>query len=189
MFDLNQSVSGPMVGMKGRMLSVAAGLALVCAAPSVLAQAIVSGFDANVFARNDDLSLSNIPLGFNINFFGTTYSTAFINNNGNITFDASLGTFSPFVIASAERVMIAPFFADVDTRNSGLPVTYGPGTFAGRPAFGVNWRNVDYFASAASRTNQNFFQLLLVNRSDVVAGDFDIVFTEKKMTAHHPVEA
>lgn len=55
-------------------------------------------------------------------------------------------------------------------------MTYGFGTFAGRPAFGANWRNVDYFQSSASNVNRNTFQALLVDRSDIAVGDFDIVF-------------
>ncbi len=30
---------------------------------------------------------TTVPLGFNINFYGTEYSGVYINNNGNITFD------------------------------------------------------------------------------------------------------
>lgn len=40
--------------------------------------------------------------------------------------------------------------------------------------FGVNWINVDYFNQHVDKTNS--FQLLLVNRSDTGAGNFDIVF-------------
>ena len=43
-------------------------------------------------------------------------------------------------------------------------------------AFGVNWVNVDYFSSSVNHTNRNSFQLILVDRSDVAAGDFDIIF-------------
>ena len=43
-------------------------------------------------------------------------------------------------------------------------------------AFGVNWLNVDYFDSSPSHVNRNFFQLILVDRSDISFGDFDIIF-------------
>jgi hypothetical protein len=71
--------------------------------------------------------------------------------------------------------MIAPFFADVDTRGpaSGV-VSFGNGTFDGEQTFGVNWPNVGYFAQETDHLDD--FQLLLVDRSDVGAGDFDIVF-------------
>jgi len=55
-------------------------------------------------------------------------------------------------------------------------VTYGIGSFNGHDAFGVNWVNVDYFSSSASHTARNSFQLILVDRSDISSGDFDIIF-------------
>jgi hypothetical protein len=73
--------------------------------------------------------------------------------------------------------IIAPFWADVDTRGAGsAQVTYGQTTFQGRPAFCVNWDGVGvgYFSSHVDKLNK--FQLLLVDRSDVISGDFDLVF-------------
>lgn len=139
-------------------------------------QAIVPGFDSNTLDANDDGSTGLVDIGFTINFFGIEFEELYINNNGNVTFDNSLSTFTPFDLNSTTRQIIAPFFADVDTRVAGEPVTYGPGTFQGRPAFGVNWINVDYYFSSSNNTNRNSFQLILVNRSDTGAGNFDIVF-------------
>jgi hypothetical protein len=82
-------------------------------------------------ATNDDSSTGLVDLGFPINFFGNTFSQGFVNNNGNMTFDSALSTFTPFGLSNADRVIIAPFFADVDTDVSGSsPVTYGEGTVA-----------------------------------------------------------
>jgi hypothetical protein len=138
--------------------------------------AIRAGFDANTLARNDDGSTGLVPMGFPVNFFDTSFSSLFVNNNGNVTFDAPLGTFTPFDLTSTGRVIIAPFFADVDTRSAGDPVRYGPGTVDGRTAFGVSWRNVDCFASSPSRAVRNFFQVILIDRSDVSPENFDIEF-------------
>ena len=140
------------------------------------AQAIVGGFESNTLPPNDDRSTASVGLGFGINFFGSDYTRTFVNNNGNLTFDSQLGTFTPFELEASNRVIIAPFFADVDTGRAGNPVTYGTGSFGGRDAFGVNYLNVDYFGSSDSATNRNSFQALVVNRSDVGEGDFDIVF-------------
>ena len=115
-----------------------------------------------------------VALGFNANFFGVTFSSSFINTNGNITLDAPL-TFTPFDLTST-TARFAPFFADVDTRNAGSPITFGAGTVDGHTAFGVNWLDVDYFASSANHTNRNSFQVILVDRSDIAPGDFDIEF-------------
>ncbi|MDZ7751811.1 MAG: nidogen-like domain-containing protein [Gammaproteobacteria bacterium] len=140
------------------------------------ATAIESGFDGNTLAANDDGSTGLVGIGFDANFFGVTSNQLFVNNNGNVTFDASLGTFTPFDLTFTSRQIIAPFFADVDTRSAGAPVTYGTGSFGGRNAFGVNWIDVDYFASSTTQTNRNSFQLILVDRSDIAAGDFDFIF-------------
>ena len=114
-------------------------------------------------------------VGFNLNFFGTTYSNLYVNNNGNVTFNNSLSTFTPFGLINNSFPIIAPFFADVDTRNGGSSlVHYGQGTVNGRNAFGVNWINVGYFSAQADKLNS--FQLILTDRSDIGSGDFDIEF-------------
>ncbi len=101
----------------------------------------------------------------------------YVNTNGNVTVDGSgLGTYTPFDLTSTTRHIIAPFFSDVDTRSAGEPVRYGADTVDGHAAFGVNWLDVDYFRSSTSHTNRNFFQLVLIDRSDVGVGDFDIEF-------------
>jgi hypothetical protein len=142
---------------------------------------IVSGFNSNTLARNDDSSTGPVNLGFSANFFGISSSQLYVNNNGNVTFGSSLSTYTPFDLTSTGRQIIAPFFADVDTRFAGDPVTYGTGAFNGRNAFGVNWVNVDYYSSDPAHTNRNSFQLILVDRSDVAAGDFDIIFNYDKI--------
>ena len=147
------------------------------AGESVTTNAIkgLSGCTANELSANDDGSTDAVALPFSPNFFGTTYSSLFVNNNGNVTFDSRLGTFTPFDLNSASRVIIAPFFGDVDTRGTGSGlVTYGSTTFGGRTTFCANWVNVGYFGSHTDKLNS--FQLLLVDRSDVGAGDFDIIF-------------
>src|SRR5688572_8317109 len=84
------------------------------------------GFRANSVARNDDGSSGLAPLGFSVNFFGKTRSHAYVNNNGNITFDAALATYTPFGLTGTQREINAAFFADVDTRPIGSKlVTFG----------------------------------------------------------------
>lgn len=112
----------------------------------MFAGAITGGFNDFTLPANDDGSSSAVNIGFNVDFFGLVFSQLYVNNNGNITFDSPLSTFTPFDLTSTGRQIIAPFFADVDTRNNGSPVTYGYGEFDGLAAFGVNWVNVDYFS-------------------------------------------
>ena len=157
-----------------RLLLLFAGSFLL--ASQICAQAIVPGFDGNTLPPNDDGSTGLVALGFTLNFFGIERSEVYVNNNGNLTFDSALATFTPFDLTSTGREIIAPFFADVDTRRAGEPVTYGTGTFDGRPAFGANFIDVDYFSSSETHTNRNSFQVILVDRSDIGPGDFDIIF-------------
>ncbi|MCI0401743.1 MAG: hypothetical protein L0Y67_01345 [Gammaproteobacteria bacterium] len=137
------------------------------------AGAIRAGFDSANLQANDDGSTGMVPIGFPVNFFGNPFETLFVNNNGNVTFDAPLSTFTPFDLTSTARVIIAPFFADVDTR-SGNVVNYGAGLVGNRPAFGVNWPGVGCFNNNTSVLN--FFQLAIIDRSDIQVGDFDIEF-------------
>lgn len=136
------------------------------------AAAIRAGFTGNTLARNDDGSTS-ANIGFNIDFFGVNYSSLFVNNNGNVTFNSSQSTYTPFGISSASNPIIAPFFGDVDTRGPGDPVTYGSGSVGGRDAFGVNWVNVGHYSQGGPL---NSFQLVLIDRSDTGVGNFDIEF-------------
>ncbi len=73
------------------------------------------------FPANDDGSLGPINLGFNFNLYGTNYTQAWINNNGNITFTGASGTYSSTGFPS-NVPMVAGFWADVDTRGTGSSV-------------------------------------------------------------------
>ncbi|MDA8095667.1 MAG: PEP-CTERM sorting domain-containing protein [Betaproteobacteria bacterium] len=154
--------------------------ALALAANGAWASPIAPGFNSTTFPANDDGSTGLITPGFNLDFFGNTYSQFYINNNGNITFDSSMTTYTPFGLTTDTATpIIAPFFADVDTSNGGSPVTYGSGSYGGRSAFGVNWVNVSGFGLTSSLRDN--FQLILVDRSDIGAGDFDIRFNYGSM--------
>jgi len=140
----------------------------------VRADAIRPGFNANTLPGTDDGSVGPVNLGFTANFFGNLHTSTYVNNNGNITFGGPLGTFTPFDLTSTGQQIIAPFFADVDTR-SGNPTQYGTGTVNGRNAFGVTWSLVDYYTTGNS-PQLNSFQLVLIDRADTGAGNFDIEF-------------
>ena len=151
-------------------------------AAALQAQSIRSnpGFNTSSIPANDDGSSTLVPLGFPVNFFGKTREHAFVNNNGNITFDAALATFTPFGLTNTRREIIAAFFGDVDTRGVGSRlVTYGTDTIDGRRAFGVNYLNVGYYASHADKTNS--FQLIVIDRSDTGVGNFDIEFNYQRI--------
>jgi hypothetical protein len=133
-----------------------------------------TGYDANTLPANDDGSTGSVNIGFTLNFFGTNYSNLFVNNNGNVTFDGPLSTFTPFSLLSTSTPIIAAFFGDVDTRAAGSnPVTYGSGILSGHSAFAANYIHVGVFGEISIF---NTFQLLLIDRTDTGLGNFDFEF-------------
>ncbi len=138
----------------------------------------LAGCATNTLPANDDGFTDAVPLPFTLDFYGNEYSSLFVNNNGNVTFDEPLSEFTPFDFTISGVPMIAPFLADVDTRGvgSGL-VTYGDVTVGGESAFCVNWVDVGYYSAQVDKKNS--FQLLLIQRG--TTGDFDIVFNYDKV--------
>jgi len=139
----------------------------------------LAGCAANTLAANDDSYTGvNVPIGFTANFYGTPYTQLSVNNNGNVTFDTPLSTYTPFDFTATGNVIIAPFLADVDTRGAGSGVvTYGATTYGGNQALCVNWINVGYYSLGVDKLNS--FQLLLVKQG--TAGNFDIIFNYDKI--------
>lgn len=172
----------------GAVCALTLGVGMLYAAPAP--SAAVGGGDFGTIAgqdlsycnntpipANDDGSSDPVPIPFPLKFFGTPYTNLYVNNNGNVTFDSPLSTYTPTDITGATNIpIIAPFFADVDTRGAGSSlVTYGSSPDG--TVFCVKWADVGYYNSHADKLNT--FQLLL-RRDDTgagrVAGDFDIVF-------------
>lgn len=112
---------------------------------------------------NDDDSSPNIPIPFNFCLYGTNYTSLWINNNGNITFDAPYATFSAVGFPDPSYVMVAPFWGDVDTWGVG-EVWYK----ITPTALYVNWENVGYFSAHTDKTNT--FSLIISDGNDPVIG-------------------
>lgn len=155
-------------------------LLLVCslaATSMVQAGAIrdLTSFTTDTLSRTDDDSSPRVSLGFEINFFGVKFDSLFVNNNGNVTFDTYESEYTPFGLQATNRQILAPFFADVDTRNVlSKEVQYGQNIINGAKVFGVNWIDVGYFRRGADKLNQ--FQLIITDRSDLEIGAFDFEF-------------
>jgi VCBS repeat-containing protein len=146
-----------------------------------------SGFGETDLAQGDDNSSSAIDItavfgATGLNFFGQHYTSLYINNNGNITFNAAASQFTPSVItAGANNPIIAPFWADVDTRGGAATATPGGNsTGANRVHYDldtvngvmtVTWDDVGYYNSQTNKLNAFQVQLISVGN-----GDFDIVF-------------
>lgn len=141
-------------------------------------------FAPSFLEREDDNSHSAF-LGFSINFLGKSFDQLFVNNNGNLTFDSSLSAYAPIPLELINRNIISPFFADVDTRNpeSGQ-VLYGQGSVEDHPAFVVTWDCVGFYNSRADLLNR--FQVVIIGRSDLGPGDFDLEYNYAQIEWDNP---
>lgn len=101
--------------------------------------------------RNDDGFSGPINFGFNFTLFGATYTSFYANNNGNITFQSGLASFTPTGLQGATQPIVSAFFADVDTRGaaSGLMSLQRHSSAAGDEVI-VTWPNVGFY-----NTNDN----------------------------------
>lgn len=108
--------------------------------------------------RNDDGFMA-MNLGFNVTLFGNTYNSLFINNNGNVSFNAGISAFIPTGPTGAAAPIISPFFGDVDTRDAASGVVHYNLT---SDQLIVTWDNVGWYSQHGTPTNS--FQLVL--RSD-----------------------
>ena len=136
--------------------------------------------------RSDDGSTNAIDIASvfgasGLNLFGHTYTSLYINNNGNITFDTPYSLFTPATITAGGRPIIAPFWADVDTRGGATTATPGGNSMGSNLVYlsldavnhvvTVTWDDVGYYGVHTSPSNA--FQLQLIGLGN---GDFDIVF-------------
>lgn len=113
--------------------------------------------------RNDDYSSPLITLPFSFNFYGVSYTDVYINNNGNISFNSAYGTFNANGFPDATHAMIAPFWADVDTRGPLSGLVYYKVTPS---ALIVKWDAVGYFNAQDDKFNT--FQLILTDGLDPI---------------------
>jgi hypothetical protein len=143
------------------------------------------------FFSNDDGFTTKMALPFSFNYYGTSVDSIYINNNGNISFDAPYFTFTADSFPSSQFNMIAPFWADVDTRGGNgqayfdslsgtwITPTGGPN---GRVRFKmtptsliIKWDSVGYFPSMGDK--RNTFQLIITDGNDpLVAGGNNVAF-------------
>ncbi len=101
------------------------------------------GFGTQLLAVTDDGSSSAIDItavfSGGLNLFGAVYRQIYINNNGNVTFTSPLSGYTPSSIgAGYSSPIIAPFWADVDTRGGATTPTGGNAAGSDRV-----WYNLD----------------------------------------------
>jgi hypothetical protein len=137
-------------------------------------------------ARSDDGSTLAINIaaifGAGLDFFGHTYNSLYINSNGNITFGGPNSSYTPSQItAGVNNPIIAPFWADVDTRGGAAAATPGGNSTGSNQVYysldadnhvvTVTWDDVGFYGAHTNALDA--FQLQLIGIGD---GNFDIVF-------------
>ena len=142
---------------------------------SAQADAVRAGFNTTSLGANDDDVVGPVSLGFNVDVGAYSGGQAYVHNNGMVGFSSynpggfNLGNF-------AFTQALAVFYSDVDTSAAGSgDVAYGTGTVDGHAAFGVTWDQVRHY-NAALGGPANTFQLVIIDRSDLGAGNFDFEF-------------
>lgn len=112
---------------------------------------------------NDDGFVGPIVFPFNFTLYGTVYTSCWINNNGNLSFDGGYSSYTPWGFPIAGYPMVAPFFADVDTRGAGN-VYYK--IEANRLT--VIWDHVGYYNAATDKINT--FEAIITDGTDPLVG-------------------
>jgi len=113
----------------------------------------------------DDGSVGPLILPFTFDLYSDTYTSLFINTNGNVTFNAAFITFTPVGFPNQLTNMVAPFWADIDLRGAGN----GTVKYKITPtAIYINWENVGYYSQHIDKLNT--FQLILTDGTDPVIG-------------------
>ena len=147
-----------------------------------------AGFGEYALTRNDDYSSSAIDITSifpnGLNFNGQNITQLWVNNNGNLSFNSSWYTYTP--PNPFNNTVIAPFWADVDTRSGAVTATPGGNSTGSNlvyydldttnRVFTATWDDVGYYSYGTNRLNA--FQVQLIDRgaSSGTGENFDIVF-------------
>ncbi|MDY0152631.1 MAG: PKD domain-containing protein, partial [Candidatus Cloacimonas sp.] len=117
------------------------------------------------FSGSDDGYTSSIAIPFAFDFYGTTQSSFYINNNGNVSFGNPYSTYNPSGFPIAEYPMLSAFWADVDTRLAASGKVYYK-VEATRVT--VIWNGVGYYNNKTDKLNT--FELIFTNGTDPLIG-------------------
>jgi len=155
------------------------------------AASLNSGFGSNTLGPTDESSSTAIDISSvfsnGLDFFGTTYNSLYVNNNGTVSFNNSLSSFSPSEItAISSTPYLAAFSADIDTSMGPATATDGGNSTgsnlvywdmnASAGTFTATWDDVAYYSFDGDTSLLNAFQIVITDRTDRGLGDFDIEY-------------
>jgi hypothetical protein len=123
--------------------------------------------------KNDDGSTGIFPLPFPFELYGSVYEEICVNNNGNVSFEDCYSTFDPVGFPDDDFIMVAPFWADVDTCDPGDDCTgevaYKTTTINGETVFVAHWEEVGFFFENESL--RNTFQVVIADGPTLPGGN------------------
>lgn len=117
-----------------------------------------------------------VPLGFSINFFGTTYSDVYLNTNGGITFDEPDSNYDQSLASLAndsESSAMYPLGADLFYAEGESNLWMASTTIDSKPAVVFSWENFHNCCTGAPSDEDMSFQLIIINLG---GGNFDAWF-------------
>ena len=155
------------------------------------------GYGTQCLSPNDDGSGPQIDLtpafgAQGLHFFSNFQTHAYVNTNGNISFNGPVPTYTPNAFPVASQPMIAPYWGDVDIRlvNGVCQGSAGQGCVVCQPCtttadngvwwylepgrMVVTWDRDGYFT--CHNDLRMSFQLILTTAGCGGAGDFDVEF-------------
>jgi len=129
----------------------------------VVGGSIGANMGSSITMKDDDSKQVNFTQGFSFPFNGKTYTSAFINSDGNITFgtgdDERLDRTLFRALSGAPR--ICPFFRDLNPEAGGQIKVLQTST-----KFAVTWDHVSQFFDD-SRHDENTFQVILYKNGNI----------------------
>lgn len=128
-------------------------------------------------SSSDDGSTPVINLPFNFCFFGDTYTSVYLNGNGNISFQSSNTGYSSSAFPSTSVTMIAAFWADFDFGSCGdVYATVTP------TAAIFNWVDAGYFNEQCDKVNT--CQIIITDGTDplIPGGNVAIHYADMQWT-------
>ncbi|MFA8440869.1 Hint domain-containing protein [Yoonia sp.] len=139
------------------------------------------GFGTNVFSTatgrignlddgSIEVDITSVFGATGIDYFGTNYTSLYINTNGLITFDGPETAYTPIAINTFGEPAIAPFWSDVDITNGG-EIYWDVNPTSG--AITITWSEVAPYNNSGASPPLNSFQVVLTNTG---SGDFSIEF-------------
>lgn len=126
--------------------------------------------------------LGAIPIGFNINFFGTTYSDLYLSTNGLIGFDNPDGSYDKSLTEYAvdsESSIISPVSLDMYFDKDESSIWVAQTTVEGKRAFVITFEEVDACCDSQTPGDSSWasFQLVFLDEG---SGDFTAYFNYDK---------